>query len=133
MTSEEFRSTIFSEIRDWVSVEFPTLPVVYENGPQPDEDAIGPIWLDVEIRWYDGSVAAFGEAPRTRDFGAVSLACFYKTGEGTKTPGEVIEGLSSLLQVRRFGAAVTGARQRTVPTHLLGWYKVGVLIPFTLG
>ena len=133
MTSEEFRAAVFAEIRDWAATNFPNLPVVYENGPVPDEDKIGPAWLDVEIRWYEGSVAAFGETPRTRDFGAVSLACFYKTGEGTKVPGEIIESVSSLLQARRIGSAVLDARKRTVPTNLLGWHKTGVLIPFTLG
>lgn len=133
MTSEEFRAAVFAEIRNWAAASFPTLPVVYENGPVPDEDKIGPIWLDVEIRWYDGSVAALGSTPRTRDFGAVSLSCFYKVGEGTKSPGQVIDSVSALLQARRFGSAVMGARKRTVPTNLRGWHKTGVLIPFTLG
>lgn len=133
MTSEEFRAAVFADIRDWAAANFPTLPVIYENGPVPDEDKIGPIWLDVEIRWYEGSVAALGSNPRTRDFGAVSLACFYKTGEGTKAPGQVIDSASALLQTRRIGAAVLGARKRTVPTYMRGWHKTGVLIPFTLG
>ena len=45
MTSEEFRAAVFAEIRNWAAASFPTLPVVYENGPVPDEDKIGPIWL----------------------------------------------------------------------------------------
>lgn len=133
MNTKDFRAAVFGDIQAWGAANFPTLPVVWENGPVPDEDKIGPIWLDVEIRWYDGSVAALGSSPRTRDFGAVSLACFYKTGEGTKAPGQLIDSVSSLLQARRFGSAVTGARKRTVPTNLRGWHKTGVLIPFTLG
>lgn len=133
MTEQDFRAAVFGEVRDWAATAFPTLPVIYENGPVPDEDKIGPVWLDVEIRWYGGSISSVGTNPRQRATGAVSLMCYYKPGEGTDVPDRVIGSVGDLLSARRLGAAVLAAKQRTVPTNLLGWYKVGVMIPFTLG
>lgn len=133
MTPKEFRDAITAEILAWGSANFPTIPIVYENGPVPDEDKIGPIWLDVEVRWYGGSVASMGTTPRTRMTGAVSVCCFRRSAEGTDQSDLAIDSVNALLGVRRFGSAVMGAPQRTVPTHLRGWYKTGALIPFELG
>lgn len=133
MTTKEFRAAVFAEIQAWAATNFPTLPVLYENGPTPDEDAMGAIWLDVEIRWYGASVAAIGTPPRMRHSGAVSANCFYRNGEGTGAPDDVIDSLGGYLQARRLGAGILEAPQRTVPTNLRGWFKTGVLLPFTLG
>jgi len=133
MTPKEFRSAVFSEIQVWAASNYPALPVIYENGPVPDEDKIGPIWLDVEMRWYGGSVASVGTTPRMRHTGALSAMCFYRTGEGTDGPDNIIDSLSEYLQVRRLGSGILEAPQKTVPTNLRGWYKTGMFLPFTLG
>lgn len=133
MTPKEFRASVFGEIQAWAAANFPTVPVIYENGPAPDEDRIGPIWLDVEMRWYGGSVASIGSPVRTRHSGAVSAMCFYRAGEGTDEPDTLIDSLSALLQARRLGSGILEAPQRAVPTYLRGWFKTGIFIPFTLG
>ena len=133
MTTKEFRAAVFAEIQAWAAANFPTLPVLFENGPTPDEGAMGAIWLDVELRWYSSRVAAIGNPPRMRHSGAVSAMCFYRSGEGTGGPDDVIDSLGGFLQARRLGAGILEAPQRTVPTNLRGWFKVGILLPFTLG
>jgi hypothetical protein len=133
MTPKEFRAAAFAEVQAWAAANFPAMPVLYENGPTPDEDAMGAIWLDIEIRWYGSTVAAIGTPPRVRHTGALSAMCFYRSGEGTDEPDSVVDSLSEYLQARRLGAGVLEAAQRTVPTNVRGWFKSGVFIPFTLG
>lgn len=133
MSTKAFRAAVAAEIQTWAAANYPTLPVVYENGPSADEDSIGPIWLDMEIRFYGGNVASFGETPRMRQTGAISLQVYYKESNGTGLSDEIADSLCSLLQARRMGGAVLLAPQRTVPSHLNGWYRTGVLLPFTLG
>ena len=133
MTPKEFRAAVNTEINAWSLANFPTIPVVYENGPVPDEGTIGPIWLDVEVRWYGAHNATLGEVPRVRHSGAVSVVCFHRNGEGTDQPDTLIDSVSTFLQNRRLSAGVLEAAQRTVPTNLRGWYKTGTLIPFLLG
>jgi hypothetical protein len=133
VTPKEFRAAVNNEINAWATSNFPTIPVIYENGPVPDEDAIGPIWLDVEVRWYGAHNATLGVMPRVRHSGAVSVSCLHRGGEGTDQPDTLIDSISTYLQNRRLSAGVTEAAQRTVPTSLRGWYKTGTLIPFLLG
>lgn len=133
MTPKEFRAAVFAEVQAWAAANAPTVPVLYENGPTPDEDAIGSIWLDIELRFYSGSIASVGTNPRMRHTGALSIMCFYRAGEGTDAPDTLIDSISEYLQVRRLGAGILEAPQRTVPTDIRGWFKTGVFIPFTLG
>ena len=133
MSTKDFRAAVTLEIQTWAAANFPTLPVIYENGPVPDEDKIGQIWLDLELRFYGGSVAAFGTTPRMRQTGAISAQVYYKESSGTGLSDDIVESLTTLLQARRIGGAVVLAPQRTVPTHMRGWYRTGILLPFILG
>ena len=132
MSTETFRSAVNAELVAWQAAGFPTLPLIFENGPAPDEDKIGRIWLDAEIRWYGGMIVSVGSKPLTRDTGALSFMCYYKDGEGTKQSDQIVDSLADRFEARRLGGAFLKAKQRTVPTHLRGWYKTGILVPFTL-
>lgn len=132
MNDEEFRSAVFGTISDWGAAHYPDLPLVFENGPAPDEDKMGQAWLDSSIRWYGAQNATIGARPRTRDNGAISLNVFYRESAGTRLTDQILGGLRQALGNRRMGSAVLLAPQRSVPTHLRGWYKTGLLVPFHL-
>lgn len=131
-TTKEFRAAVFGEIQAWAAANFPTLPVIYENGPVPDEDKIGPIWLDVEVRWYGAQALALGEGGVGRHSGAISANVFYREASGTGQADDVIDSLETTFRTRRIGSGIVKFPQRTVPTNLKGWYKTGLLFPFTL-
>lgn len=133
MTTEAFRSAVQGAIKDWGAASFPAVPIFYENGPIPDQASVGLIWVDVELRWYGGTIASVGIIPTMRQTGAVSVSVYFKEAAGTQQPDQICDSLGALLQARRLGGAVLWAPQRTVPTHLLGWYKTGILVPFTYG
>lgn len=132
-STQAFRTAVFGEIQAWAVANFPAIPVCYENGPVPDQDTIGPIWLDVQLRWYSATIASVGASPRTRDSGAVSVNCFYREGSGTQLSDQVIDSLRSRLAGKRLGAGTLWAPQRMAPTNLNGWMKNGMLLPFSLG
>ncbi len=132
MTSKEFRAAVFARILDWKATQFPTLPVITENGPVPDENAIGPVWLDCELRWYGGHNVTLGARPRGRLTGAVSTQVYYREAEGTSLADDVVDSLFDLLKNTRLGSGVLQFPQRTAPTHFKGWYKAGLLVPFYL-
>lgn len=132
MNTKDFRAAIFGEIQTWGAASFPTMPIIYENGPVPDEDKIGPVWLDVEIRWYGSKPLTIGEVVKGRYSGAVSTCVYYRDAMGTGQVDDIVDSLETLLQMRRIGTSIVRFPERTVPTHLLGWYKAGLLFPFTL-
>lgn len=130
--SKDFRAAIFGAIQNWGAASFPSLPIIYENGPTPDEDKIGPMWLDCEIRWYSARWLGVGNLSAGRHTGAVALNLYCKDATGTGNADDIIVSLTQLLRGTRWGSATLSYPQRVVSTHLLGWYRSGVLIPFTL-
>jgi len=132
MNTKDFRAAVFGAIQTWGAANFPTLPIVWENGPVPDEDKIGAIWLDVEIRWYGGRPLGIGNVVSGRHSGAISLQVYSREARGTGASDDVVDSLESLLKNQRMGTAALSFPQRTVPTNLRGWYKTGLLVPFTL-
>jgi len=132
MKTKEFRSAIADEILAWSAAAAPGVPLVWENGPVPDEDKIGPIWIDISIRWYGGQTLTIGEVIQGRHTGVVSVQIFTREGEGTGQADELLDSLTDTLGSRRFGTSHVKFPQRTTPTDHLGWYKVGLLFPFSL-
>lgn len=132
MTTEEFRAAVTARILAWQAANFTSLPVITENGPVPDENSIGSIWLDLELRWYGGQNISMGVKPMGRHTGAISAQVFYQPSEGTAKPGTIIDSLIANLANVSLGAGQLQFPQRTVPTTLKGWYKSGVLVPFYL-
>lgn len=132
MNTKDFRAAVFGAIQTWGAASFPTLPIVWENGPVPDEDQIGPMWLDVEIRWYGGKSLGIGNVVSGRHSGVVSAQVFTRSAQGTGVSDDVIDSLETLLKNQRMGTAVLSFPQRTVSTDFRGWHKTGILVPFTL-
>jgi hypothetical protein len=132
MNTKEFRAAVNAEILSWGAASFPTLPLVFENGPLHDRDKIGPIFLDCEVRWYGGKPLSIGGGASGRYSGALSMQLYHRATLGTADPDDILDSLTDYMKVRRIGASIISFPQRTIPTHLLGWYKVGLLFPFTL-
>lgn len=132
MNTKDFRAAVVGAIQTWGSASFPAVPIIYENGPVPDQDKIGPIWIDVTLRWYGGMPRAFGDPVSGRHTGAISTNVFYRGAQGTGLSDDIIDSLTALLKTRRLGSAIVRFPSRTVPTDVLGWYKTGLLFPFTL-
>lgn len=130
MNTEQFRSAVNAKLVAWANANFPTMPVIFENGPVPDEDKIGTIWLDVEVRWYGAHATTFGGSGRHT--GAISANVFYRDASGTSASDKVIDSFETEFKSQRIGSAVLAFPQRTVPTNLKGWYKTGALLPFYL-
>lgn len=132
MDTKDFRAAVFSEIETWALANFPAVPFIFENGPVPDEDKIGPTWVDVSIRWYGSQPMGIGEVVTGRHSGVVSLQVYHRQGLGSGLPDDIIDGVEPLLKTRRIGTAILYFPQRNVPTDIKGWYKAGCFFPFTL-
>lgn len=130
-TRSQFRTAFTGVVETWQAANFPNLPVVYENGPVPDQDKIGPIWLDVEIRWFSGHNIEIGENARGRYGGALSLNVFSREATGTQAPDGILESLETLLKNRHLGGGRTHFPHVSVSPGMLGWYRAGMLVPFT--
>jgi hypothetical protein len=131
MTTEAFRSAVFADLEAWRVANYPTLAVVTENGPEPDESTLQ-VWLDAEIRWYGAGTASIEGRPVGRHTGTLSLQVFYRQGEGTQLPDQILDSLQERFRNRRIGGGVVRFAQRSVPSKPLGWLKTGLFFPFHL-
>ncbi|MBT2326743.1 hypothetical protein J7E62_31000 [Variovorax paradoxus] len=132
MATQQFRSDAQAALEVWRLANFPQIEAFYENGPEIDEAKVGEIWIDCAIRWYGAKLVAMGERPRGRHTGVLSVNVYYREGEGTTLPDQVLDSVKELMRSRRLGAAVLYMPQRQIPTEVDGWYKSGLLTPFTL-
>jgi hypothetical protein len=132
MNTKDFRAAINGEIVAWGAANFPALPLIFENGPLVDQDKIGPVFLDTELRWYAGTPLSVGSGQSGRHSGVISLMLYSRSAQGSGGADDILDSLEPLLSRRRIGTAVVNFPQRTIPTNLVGWYKTGLLFPFTL-
>lgn len=132
MDTKDFRAAVFTEIETWAAANFPAVPVVYENGPVPDEDKIGPIWIDLEVRWYGSQPMSIGEVVSGRYTGVVSVNVYHREGLGTGAVDDILDSVETLLKTRRIGTSIVSFPQRNVSATSNGWYRAGCFFPFTL-
>ena len=132
MSTRAFRSGVVSEVVQWAAAEFPELPIIYENGPVPDEDKIGPIWLDVSIRWYGAQTKNVGEFAAGRHTGVVSAQVFAREGSGTAKVDDILDSLTRFLATKRIGSGIVMFPEHNTPNTAQGWYKSGLMFPFWL-
>ena len=130
MSTKAFRSAVFGAIDEFMQASHPGIFVMYENGPQVDEEAVGDIFVDVSLRFYGARMVEVGLGGRSRHSGAVSVTVYSRQADGTEVPDDLLENLIELLARQRYGVGFTTAAQRTVPDVVKGWYRTGVLIPF---
>lgn len=132
MDSTDFRAAVTAEVGAWAAANFPSMDVCYENGPAPDQDKISSPWVDMEIRWFDTTTLGVGEGRSAREHGVISLAVYARAGTGTAQTEAVMRSLKQTFRLRRVGSALLLAPRQYTPTVIAGWYKVGLMVPFTL-
>ena len=132
MSTQNFINSVFGTLADLMAAEFPTVTVLYENGPEVDEASVGDMFVDAEVRWYGADLITMELNPLGRHSGAISLQVFYKQAEGTAAVGALVDRLITEFKSKRIGGGLTKMPQRSVPTHLKGWYKSGIFVPFHL-
>jgi len=132
MTTQAFRSAVFSLLDGHLSANHPGVFVMWENGPEVDEASVGDLFVDVELRFYGAQLIEVGQGGRGRHSGAISVDVYAKQATGTASGDEIVDGLVSLLKSKRLAGGITTMPQRKVPNPAKGWHRTGVLVPFLL-
>lgn len=131
MDFTQFRGWVQGHVDAWHTSNYPDLPVFYEGAELPDQDNIGPRWLDVCVKYMDGEEVTVGNRPRVRDVGTVKLMLYTRQGEGTQLSDQILSSLREYFRTnnRAGNAKLGGPRPHSAPAAL-GWLKAGLLIPF---
>lgn len=132
MSTQDFRSVVFGLIDAYMTSNHPGVPVMYENGPEVDEEVAGNLFLVVELRFYSGRLMEVGQGARGRSSGAIAISAYARQATGTAQTDEIIDTMIEMLRSRRIASGLTRMPQRTVPNPIKGWYETGILVPFTV-
>lgn len=129
-STKDFRGSVMQELLTWSQAQFPDVPVAWENGPTLDEDNVGPLWIDISLRWSGSEQMPVGNPFVGRVTGTLSVQVFTRQGAGTSKSDDIIDSLSRFMAQRRIGAGVVLFPVRSTPVTALGWYKSGLVFPF---
>lgn len=132
MSIEAFRGAVQDEISTWMTANYPSVPVQFENADALNQDTAGAMWLDVETKFFGGGNVTMGGRPRGRDHGTVNTNLYVKEGEGTLASGPIVEGLRELLRNRVIGGATLSFPAYAAPPAALGWRQYGLKTPFRI-
>lgn len=130
MTGEAFRAMFQEAVSVFAAAQ--GVPAFYENGPCPNLDTVGDIWLDCEIEYHDAATMTMGERPRGRAMGLLKVRVMVREGAGTQRADQLLDALEELFRPQIMGTARLDfpARMKAVPA--LGWLKQGIVSPFSL-
>lgn len=142
MNVQQFRGAVNALIDAWRAdyedtehgIARGSLPVFYENGPQPANPAGLRVWLDVTLRFYGSHSASVG-GQDGRYTGAISIAVYTHGGDGSLLSDRILGSLTRLLRTRKVGRGARTqypARMIPPPFAQLGWHRSGLLISFVL-
>lgn len=116
------RSAIVGLIHDAYSTAYPNVPIFYDNGPQ-DMNALPELFVEVEIKFYDGQQINIAHAPRTRYKGFVYVSVHTRSGLGTGKVNELLDWFANLLKYQSPGPVRLQAPQpEGSDDSKPGWY-----------
>lgn len=130
MNFEVARAAIYARLSTLMSDSYSTVPVRYENRLTVDFDTLETIFVACEIAWSDGVQASLGSTPLVRYSGAVYLAVWEKEGAGTSQALGILDALAASFKLAQFGGVNTHAPRPLPGQDQLGWYVLGLRIPF---
>jgi len=130
MSESVFRGAAYTLLNDFAVVQ--DVPIFFENGPEPDLDAVANTWLDVELSFGEASSVTLGARPRGRQTGFLIVRVFARQGTGTLDQDVLTEALVELLRPQHLGGATLEFPKRLAGVALKGWSKAGLMVPFRL-
>ena len=105
------------------------VPVVYDNMPFDWNDP-PPAFVQVEIKFYDGTQIGASANPRTRLHGYIYITSTVREGTGGREPLRIKGHVSDILKYARFSGVQLGEPSPDGTSTTKGWYYDSTKIRF---
>jgi hypothetical protein len=137
-TYTQARDAIVGHINTALNTDQPTLKVFYENTLSVDMDAVGDMFLRVEIDFQDSvqsdlDIDPYDQAvlPGDRTSGEVVLQLFVREGVGIRSSLVFFDYVRSLMKMRNLSGVQTGVPTPGRKTVRDGWVSQEIIVPIS--
>ena len=129
----DIREAIVLMLKDSFPVEFPAIPLVFDNQPF-DLNKPPKLFCEVETKFYDGKQINIAANPRTRIYGMVYVTVFAREGTGNRQSLLVIDWVTKQLEYQTRSNLVIqlilqAGRPNSLPDRK-GWHIEELKVPF---
>ncbi len=123
------RDAIIAQLNANYVAAYPTIPVVFDNGPfdwndPPDN------FVEIDIEFLAGHQIGAAWVPKTRVNGCVYIAAYSRVGTGTRIALGVIDWFSQALEYKTFSRIHMQAADPQGKTNGKGWYIEQLKVAF---
>jgi len=130
MTYEDARSAIYSRLNTAWSVQYPSVPVNYENRNNVDLATQQTPFISCEVIFTTGEQVSIEITPVVRTQGVIYVAAYIKDFDGVAVPNAHLQYLKTLFETKSFGGVNTRAAQPMPGDSFKAWYRKALRIPF---
>ena len=99
-TYTQCRDAIVALLHGDIAVDYPTLPVFWENTVAVDLDKVGDKFVRIELEFDDAEQLTVNGSPWHRTYGTVYFTLMVKDGTGTRSVLELYEYFTNLVKFK---------------------------------
>lgn len=123
------RDALVAFIDPLFKAAYPTIPVVYDNGPF-DWNSPPQTFVEVETKFYAGEQVNMSANPKRRLMGYVYVCVRTRRGIGTREATQIIDWFSETLKFARVGTVTLEAPEPDEPAETQAWYLQDLKVAF---
>lgn len=129
-TLVQARDSLVSHLANHLAVDYPTLPVFYENTTQVDVNTVSSPFLRVQIDFLSARQVSIEWTPQHRTLGELLFSVACKEGHGTREALTLFDYLADLVAFRTVGGVTLGTPTPGKKRPLAGWVTYELYVPF---
>ena len=130
MTYELARQAIYTRLNDAWTVDYPSVPIQWENRLRVDLFQQTAPFIGCEVLFDGAQQASIEYAPIHRYTGSIFLTVFVKEHEGSAVQNTYLTYLTDLFKSTTFGSVNTKAAVPLPPALFEGWWRKSVAVGF---
>lgn len=130
-TFVEARDSIVSLIHTALQNNHPTLPIFWENTLEVDLNAVGNLFVRIELDFDDAMQMTINDIPEHQTFGTVYFTVFMKEGTGTRESLILMQSFTDVVKYQMTPTFVfTTPRPGKKDGPRDGWISQELVAPF---
>jgi hypothetical protein len=130
MNYENIRAAFVSRAATACAATYPTMPLFFDNGPEPDLDNLAGPFVRVSVQFRSAEQINISPTPDDRTRGFVVLTCYVRDFTGTTAILPIVTFLNDLFKHLNLSGLKTTTPLPMPDLTYQGWYAMTLRVPF---